>query len=59
MKCSTGPTPLFPEVEQCPNEAVTYIFGVPYCRTCANQLVQLHAIMNGESNDLATRTDLR
>ncbi len=48
VKCSSGPTALFPDVVQCerPVDPARAIFGDPYCRECSDRLVELHARMN-------------
>lgn len=45
-KCSNGPSDLFPEIAQCKNKPVGYIFGDPYCKECMEKLRELHAKIN-------------
>jgi hypothetical protein len=44
-QCSTQPSQLFPEVRSCPNKPTEYIFGDPYCKSCADKLREIHALM--------------
>ncbi len=46
VKCNTGPSELFTDTENCTNKATTYVFGVPYCKECASELVRIHKLMN-------------
>ncbi len=42
MKCSTGPTKLYPATAQCNRKANQIIFGKLYCSKCADKLRKLH-----------------
>lgn len=46
LNCSTGPSVLFPEIEQCKNKPKVYIFGDPYCKECGDKLIEIHAKIN-------------
>jgi len=43
MKCTQGPTEVFPDTPQCLNKPVEYIFGDPYCKECADKLRKIHS----------------
>jgi hypothetical protein len=43
-KCTTGTSQLFPQ-PQCERPVTTHIFGDPYCKECADKLIELHALM--------------
>lgn len=40
-KCTTGTSKLFPQ-KQCKNKVVEYLFGDPYCKSCADELRKVH-----------------
>ena len=42
--CSTGTSTLFPEIPKCGRPFAQYIFGDPYCKECADELIKLHAL---------------
>lgn len=42
VMCSTGPSKVFPLVVPCKRAATEFLFGDPYCRTCADKLIKIH-----------------
>jgi hypothetical protein len=54
IKCSTGPTILFPDTKNCNNHAVIYLMGDPYCEKCAEALRNTHVKITENQDDNAT-----
>ena len=48
LKCSSGPTVLFPKAKQCQRQPTTYVFGEPYCSKCADVLRDMYIKFNNK-----------